>query len=102
MIMYQLFPDKEINHRKIKIVRENGSSFSALVLSPQSPVLNAPGILWIHGGGYMLGMIIWTRNLPQIIMEKYGIQEKITWPGNCICVKMQSIWYHLMQRLPGK
>ena len=54
--MYQLFPDKEINHQKIKIARENGGSFSALVLSPKTPARGAPGILWIHGGGYMLGM----------------------------------------------
>ena len=27
-----------------------------LVLRPKTPVENAPGVLWIHGGGYLLGM----------------------------------------------
>lgn len=28
----------------------------ALVLSPREPAVNAPGVLWVHGGGYMTGM----------------------------------------------
>ena len=28
----------------------------ALVIRPKEPVREAPGILWIHGGGYILGM----------------------------------------------
>ena len=48
--MFKLSPDKEINHQKIRIVRENGSSFSALVLSPKEGFHNAPGILWLHVG----------------------------------------------------
>ena len=71
--MYKLFPDKEINHRKIRITRENGSSFPALVLSPKTPSPDAPGILWLHGGGYMLGMkemVYMSRAV--CLVKKYG------------------------------
>lgn len=54
--MYKLTLDKEINCKKIKIPREDGKSIPALVLSPKTLQKNAPGILWIHGGGYMYGM----------------------------------------------
>lgn len=63
---YRLWPGKGIRVRKIKIGRR-----SALVLSPKEPAEEqstaaetpgvsgangAPGILWIHGGGYRIGM----------------------------------------------
>lgn len=34
----------------------SGRRVSALVLSPKSPRQDAPGVLWIHGGGYLTGM----------------------------------------------
>lgn len=46
----------DINHRKIKITRKDGSFFPVLVLSPKSPSSDGLGILWLHGGGYMFGM----------------------------------------------
>lgn len=27
-----------------------------LILRPEKPKGNAPGVLWLHGGGYFLGM----------------------------------------------
>lgn len=71
--MFKLSPDKEINHQKIRIVRENGSSFSALVLSPKEGSHNAPGILWLHGGGYMLGMkeMVYMSRAADLV-KKYG------------------------------
>lgn len=54
--MYKISTDKEINCTKIRIPQKNGKSISALLLSPKSPKKNAPGILWIHGGGYLTGM----------------------------------------------
>lgn len=44
-------PDRDILVRKIKINR-----ISALILSPKASPENAPGVFWIHGGGYILGM----------------------------------------------
>lgn len=41
--------------KKYKI-RANGHKIPVLVLRPLQPVKDAPGVLWIHGGGYMTGM----------------------------------------------
>lgn len=49
-------PDPEINHTNIRIPRRDGTFFSALVLSPKTLRPAAPGVLWLHGGGYMAGM----------------------------------------------
>lgn len=46
-----LTPPKDINVRTIRIGR-----MKALVLSPKEGAENAPGLLWLHGGGYFLGM----------------------------------------------
>ena len=54
--MRSIRPDKEIKVKKIKI--NTGDRFvKALVLSKKGEsVSNAPGVLWIHGGGYITGM----------------------------------------------
>ena len=44
-------PDRDILVRKIKIGR-----VPALKLSPKTQEEKTPGVLWIHGGGYILGM----------------------------------------------
>lgn len=57
--MYKLTPDKDINCKKIKIPRRDGRMMPALVLSPKNKDICSapvPGILWIHGGGYIVGM----------------------------------------------
>lgn len=71
--MYNLFPDKAINCTKIRILRKDGKSIPSLVLSPKVKHENAPGILWIHGGGYMTGMkemIHMSRAVD--LVKKYG------------------------------
>lgn len=45
----------DIRVRKIRIAAP-GRKIAALVLQPAYEVNNAPGVLWIHGGGYMTGM----------------------------------------------
>lgn len=47
----QLRPDPEVRVEKIKI-----DGVPALVLRPAGGAAKAPGVLWIHGGGYILGM----------------------------------------------
>ncbi len=37
-------------------IRVNGHRIPLLVLKPMQDVNNAPGVLWIHGGGYLTGM----------------------------------------------
>ena len=46
-----LLPPDDINVKKVRIGKKK-----ALVLSPLEGAEKAPGILWIHGGGYFLGM----------------------------------------------
>lgn len=53
--MFSLIPDKDINVRQIQIP-SGGRSIPALVLSPKKAETRATGVLWIHGGGYILGM----------------------------------------------
>lgn len=53
--MRSMRPDKDIRVRKIRIPTEHGS-IPALVLSPLTAPVNAPGVLWLHGGGYIVGM----------------------------------------------
>lgn len=48
-------PDRDVCVRKIRIPTPNGS-IQALVLSPPAAPKDSVGILWIHGGGYVLGM----------------------------------------------
>ena len=48
-------PDKDICVRQIRIAH-GGVNIPALVLSPKEPKPSATGVLWIHGGGYILGM----------------------------------------------
>lgn len=53
--MYKLFPDRDVQCTRINIPCRNNRQMPALVVSPKLPKKNAPGILWIHGGGYMTG-----------------------------------------------
>ena len=52
--MYRIRKDG-ICSRRISI-KANGLRVPLLVLQPKEKPVNAPGVLWIHGGGYMTGM----------------------------------------------
>lgn len=52
---YNLKPVKGVIQEKRKI-DINGRKIPILILRPEQPMENAPGVLWIHGGGYFLGM----------------------------------------------
>lgn len=71
--MYKLFPDKEVCCKKIHIPRRDGKNIPALVVSPKLRIKNAPGILWIHGGGYMTGMKEMVHMSRAVeLVKKYG------------------------------
>lgn len=54
--MKSIRPDKDIKVNKIKI-NTSSRTIKALVLSKKGEfVSDAPGVLWIHGGGYISGM----------------------------------------------
>ena len=53
--MRSMRPDPAIRVRRLRIPTAQGS-IPALVLFPKAAPENAPGILWLHGGGYVAGM----------------------------------------------
>ncbi len=52
--MYRI-STKGIRSKRISI-KVNGRRVPLLILQPLSKPENAPGVMWIHGGGYMTGM----------------------------------------------
>lgn len=50
-----MLPDRNIRVRSLRIPTAHGH-IPALLLSPRTAPANATGILWLHGGGYALGM----------------------------------------------
>ena len=53
--MRSMRPDKDICVKKIAIP-SGRRKIPALVLSPKKAPVRATGVLWLHGGGYILGM----------------------------------------------
>ena len=53
--MRSMKPDREVRVRKLRIPTPHGG-IPALLLSPLVPPRKATGILWLHGGGYVVGM----------------------------------------------
>ena len=47
----KLWPDRDIRVEKKRVGR-----VPALILRPAQPAEGKPGVLWIHGGGYITGM----------------------------------------------
>lgn len=71
--MYKLFHDKDVKCIRISILCRDGRHMPALVVTPKIPKNNAPGILWIHGGGYMAGMKEMVRMSRAInLVKNYG------------------------------
>ena len=53
--MRPMRPDKSIRVQKLRIPTPHGG-IPALLLSPVDAPSNATGVLWLHGGGYAVGM----------------------------------------------
>lgn len=63
---------KGLSSRTVRIITENGK-MKARVLQPQESEGPAPGILWIHGGGYMLGgSYMVEMSCGKMLAEKFG------------------------------
>ena len=64
----RLKADGEVLEKRIKI-----GHIPALIVRPRRPVSQAPGILWIHGGGYITGlkeMVYMSRAID--LVKKFG------------------------------
>ena len=64
----RLKADDEVLEKRIKI-----GHIPALIVRPRRPVSQAPGILWIHGGGYITGlkeMVYMSRAID--LVKKFG------------------------------
>ena len=66
--MIKLKPDKDLN-----VVKAKAGRVPLLILKPIRSVTNAPGILWIHGGGYILGMkeMVYMGRAAELV-KRYG------------------------------
>lgn len=53
--MRSMKPDPAVRVRKLRIQTPHGN-IPALILSPKQTPVNATGVLWLHGGGYAVGM----------------------------------------------
>ena len=53
--MRSMLPDREVLVRTIRIPAAHGS-IPALLLLPRTAPVEATGVLWLHGGGYAVGM----------------------------------------------
>ena len=47
---------KEVNYEEKYITREDGTELRICVYTPKEKQENVPGLLWIHGGGYAIGI----------------------------------------------
>lgn len=70
--MHSMKPDKEIRVQTVRIPTAKGS-IPALVLSPKAGAAHATGVLWLHGGGYIMGMkeMVYTSRAVDLV-KKYG------------------------------
>ena len=64
----RLTPDKNIRVEKTKI-----GHIPVLILRPAEAVKDRPGVMWIHGGGYILGMkeMVYMSRAADLV-KKYG------------------------------
>lgn len=54
--MFSIKKEKNIKKQKIAIKTSTGKRLSLIVLSNKNQETLSPGILWLHGGGYYIGM----------------------------------------------
>lgn len=61
-----------MKQEKVKI-DVSGNRMECIVLKPEERKESSPGILWIHGGGYVLGMAGMVHmSCGKLLAKKYG------------------------------
>ena len=69
--MRSMLPDREICVRTLRIPTARGS-IPALLLSPRTAPADATGVLWLHGGGYAVGMKEMVHMSPAALDDCYA------------------------------
>lgn len=46
---------KTLNMERINLKREDGSQMRTIIVKPRHEIKDVPAVLWLHGGGYVLG-----------------------------------------------
>lgn len=72
-MMFSFKPSDKVIVTKETAISSDGHKVPLLILSPKEKRSNVPGVLWLHGGGYMLGMkemIYMTRGVDAV--ESFG------------------------------
>ncbi len=67
---------KGIHSSEEWITREDGTKLRICIYRPKHSVNNVPGVLWLHGGGYALG-------IPEFFFDSY---KKLIGASDCIIV----------------
>lgn len=67
---------KGLNSTEEWITREDGSKLRLCIYRPLHKVKNVPGVLWLHGGGYALG-------IPEFFLDSY---KNLIEASDCIIV----------------
>ena len=67
---------KEVNYEEKYITREDGTELRICVYTPKEKQENVPGLLWIHGGGYAIG----------ISEQDYSFIESFVLESGCVVV----------------
>ncbi len=72
--LMKFIPAMGAQREYVLIPRSNVGSYLRLcVIKPLVPVKKAPGLLWLHGGGYAIGAAeMALMNMPRLLMEATG------------------------------
>lgn len=72
MRSFRFWPDKGVSAEK-RLIDANGHKIPILILKRKGHTGNAPGILWIHGGGYATGIkeMVYVGRAESLVKE-YG------------------------------
>jgi len=67
-----LIKDDTLEIRQVAVSRPDGSAMRVLIFGPREPRTNAPGVLWLHGGGYAIGAPEQALSMARRLIEASG------------------------------
>jgi len=67
-----LLATRDVERREEVIVGQDGASLPLTVISPRRPTNAAPGVLWLHGGGMVMGDRFSQLDIPLEWLDELG------------------------------